>query len=756
MLPLVVLCLVLAQRLARRLPDWEVLAAPAAWTQHGTAALAALWALAAQPEAIDLRLSGSWSLPLTFAGLAAIYALDCRLTGRWQRLWIVALAATPAFLTASDALDLPPVASAVLLVALAWVYALAAGRVPGARATSGLRLVAGAQALLAAPLAPQDAVGALVLLAATALGVFLARDTGAPAWLYLAGVVGTLDWFWWARALLPEPTRATSATFFAVYSPLPVVIAGAAVLAGRMAGRRWAWPLVAVAGFDALWITVGALAVEDWWLLGTLLLVYGAAVYGVAAILRRPLGVAAALMLAAGAVSLLYAADAPAAAYPPVVAAVAVAVYGAGRLWAWRAGREDAWTQAHGPAALGLAGVTALACLLVPPFYRTGAAGALGALAAWWVAALLLAVDGRRRRSAGATYGAGAIAVLGALWLVRYAGLVNPQCYAVPPGVWLVWAGAVVRGDRRLRAPATTARLLAGSGAAVLLGTSAIQSFAGGSAGAVYTTVLVLEGIAALLAGIALRHRVLVVAGGAGLALGALRAVFPLLQTLPLFVVFGLAAVVLLAVAAGLAALRDRWRASGGPSGGPTVDHRWIHWSARRPPGAAGRRPPGHPAPWFPGRPADRPTGRPGGQGRRATAAVWRALSRSRAAVRASRRTTAGAPQPAQSLVGSWRPSVRSVRRTRRPAHGPRSATTSTQRRCSPRARGFSSTSTTVAAPPGPAPGPGPSRGSTVARKRTPSPRAASQVAGSSVSPACRKAPAGTSTVTLAAAGGCR
>ena len=95
------------------------------------------------------------------------------------------------------------------------------------------------------------------------------------------------------------------------------------------------------------------------------------------------------------------------------------------------------------------------------------------------------------------------------------------------------------------------------SGLALLAGTSAVQSLTGTTAAA-YTALLVLEGVAALLGGIGLRNRTLVLGGGLAVAVGGLRAIFLVLQQVPLFAVFGVVALVLLAGAALLAVLRAR------------------------------------------------------------------------------------------------------------------------------------------------------------------------------------------------------
>jgi hypothetical protein len=99
---------------------------------------------------------------------------------------------------------------------------------------------------------------------------------------------------------------------------------------------------------------------------------------------------------------------------------------------------------------------------------------------------------------------------------------------------------------------------MVGLGAAILLGLTAFQALDAERDAWAYTTALVIEGVVAVLAGIGLRERALVLAGAGAVAVGVLRAVFLVLQEVPLFVVFGVVAVLLLATAAALTLLRER------------------------------------------------------------------------------------------------------------------------------------------------------------------------------------------------------
>ena len=111
------------------------------------------------------------------------------------------------------------------------------------------------------------------------------------------------------------------------------------------------------------------------------------------------------------------------------------------------------------------------------------------------------------------------------------------------------------------------------AGGAVLLGASAYQSVTEDAA-AFYTVLWVVESVAALLVGIGTRSRTLVLVGAAGLASGSLRALFLILESVQVYVVFGAIALLLLAGAGVLAATRDRLSAAR-----TSVRSSWDQWT---------------------------------------------------------------------------------------------------------------------------------------------------------------------------------
>ena len=416
---------------------------PAGYLVHAVAAVALAWLVV-----IDLRLATAgrvvaqtWGVPAALAGLALGYAGYCWLGRRRGALWTVAVAATLTALTASAQLEAGWLTAqttvALELMALAWVYALAAGRLPAWGDRFGLHAVAGLQALVCVALSAQaEWLQAALLLAGAALGVVLAAQTptgAAPWWLLLTGVSLTAGWYWLARLAAPALLTTDRGRVLA-FVALPAALALGGAVAGRLARRSWSLPLYATAAVVGLWVTGAALSTGDTALLAGVVLPYAALVYALSAYERSAPGVvAAAGLLFGGVVSLLQAAGAAAAAYPPALAALAWAVYGAGSAWGRRREPAAPWTTCHRYAALVAAGLVALACLAVPEFARPGAPGALAAAAALWSAALMLFVDGRRHGHPLLDYAAGFAAALGSCWLACVPRRDQPAGVRRPP-----------------------------------------------------------------------------------------------------------------------------------------------------------------------------------------------------------------------------------------------------------------------------------------------------------------------------------
>jgi hypothetical protein len=177
---------------------------------------------------------------------------------------------------------------------------------------------------------------------------------------------------------------------------------------------------------------------------------------------------------------------------------------------------------------------TAVACFAFPDFSATGNSAAFAALAAAWALALMLAVDARLHSMPAFDYVAVITASIGTYWIARYLGADNPQWYVAAPGLALVGCGLMLQVDRRFETPPSSAANTAiAFGAAALLGTTAVQTLDSTLSVGLYIGILLVESIAALLV--------------------------ILIQEVPLFIVFGLVAILLLGGAAALAVLRARF-----------------------------------------------------------------------------------------------------------------------------------------------------------------------------------------------------
>ncbi len=323
-------------------------------------------------------------------------------------------------------------------------------------------------------------------------------------------------------------------------------------------GRQWRVPFYAWAGAVAVGVAYLGVDQGERTIFGFALLAYAAGIYVATALEDVPYGVPAATLTGAiGVFSLLMAGSAPARWYPLTFTLFAWTLYAASLLWTGTT--RTAWRNMHRYSALALMAVTALACFGVSDFATIGNPDAFAALAATWALALMLAVDARVGAIPAFDYAALITASVGSYWIAHDLGASNPQWYVAAPGLALVAGGILLQADRRFRMPLPSiANAMIGVGATALLGITAFQTIDPTLSTSLYTGILLLEAIAALLVGIATRSRALVLAGAAGAALASLRALVMLIQEMPLFIVFGLVAIVLLGGAAALAVLRAR------------------------------------------------------------------------------------------------------------------------------------------------------------------------------------------------------
>jgi hypothetical protein len=113
-------------------------------------------------------------------------------------------------------------------------------------------------------------------------------------------------------------------------------------------------------------------------------------------------------------------------------------------------------------------------------------------------------------------------------------------------------------------------------GMVLILGTSAVLTVLEPPNAWIYTSALVVEGVAALLAGIGFKNRVLVIGGTVGTTLSALRAVFVGITQgwLPVWAVFFVVSILLLGLGAALALMRDRL-----PEARLRLSDTWRNWN---------------------------------------------------------------------------------------------------------------------------------------------------------------------------------
>jgi len=532
---------------------------------HAVALMAIAWS--AYPALAEIGASQPVSqtayahLGWTFGALTAAYALYSWLSKRQWMQWTVAIGVTLTTITANQALGLSLSALAVEFLVLAVGKAIVARFYRGTTMHTFLYVTAAVQAVIAAAIPVEaDWLRVVILMGGGAMGTLMAVDGDRPEWLYLAGGFFTYGWYWLNKVVLPAPPNPGPSTLEMIFSLLPVIYATVAVVLHRSGtGRRWRMPLYAWAGLVAVGVVYLGVDQGEKTVLGLALLAYAVGIYVATALEGARYGVPGATLVgASGCLSLLMAGSATARMYPIAVGLFAWAIYTANFLWTGP--ERNAWRAMHRYSGLGLMALTALACLVFPQFATAGSQDAFAALDATWALAFMLALDARDNPTPAFDYAALVVAALGSYWVARYLGAVNPQAYIAAPGLALIVGGILLHSDKRFRTPVpSVANAMIGIGSAGLLGLTAFQTLDSTSSASLYTGLLLCEAIAALLLGIATRTRVLVLAGAAGAALASLRAIVILIQEVPLFIVFGLAAIVLLGGAAALALLRSRF-----------------------------------------------------------------------------------------------------------------------------------------------------------------------------------------------------
>ncbi len=561
----------------------QLLTEPAPQMAHLISAVAAGWTLAVMIDgSIASGRSSTWYASVTFAGIAIGYLIFIVFSAKRDIAWVVAIAICATVLSINQPLGFGSTAIAAELVVLAWALAIAARWLPDPRphpTADGIPILRVLAVVLAGGVAFFPAVPALAqalaLVAVTGVGILIARDTRHPAWLLFSCAIFSVAWYWMSTAVSNIPFDLSVPRLFAAYAPLPLLLVGLGLVVRRLAARwsptplEWSVPFYAAAGLNAVWILLGTFIAEDFRLLAILLLSIGIAIYVASTVEGLiPGGIVSALAIAVGFASLAQASVISWSLFP-----VALAVA------AWLAVVADmAWSRL--PAAAGdslaarrrkihrwipvlFAVLAAIVCIFISDLSGIRRTGNLISLGVLWSGALLLWLDARMNNSVVSAYAAQGAAVLGSYWIGTYFGFQNPQAYVTAPGGWLVWAGQRMRNDMSIRNRSLGARI-SGMGVLLLIATSAIQTLGGpkdaltSNDWLIYTGLLLIEGVAALLVGIVLRNRWLVLAGTAGVGVGGIIPLLTIALLVPLFLLFGIVAILLLGGAAAMTALRGR------------------------------------------------------------------------------------------------------------------------------------------------------------------------------------------------------
>jgi hypothetical protein len=348
---------------------------------------------------------------------------------------------------------------------------------------------------------------------------------------------------------------------------LPAVV----VLYRRPASRAGAALLALTATGVAVACVAGALGTGDELLAGILLAAYGALAYTASFVVdRMALVTAAGALAAAGGVLIATAGGVALVALPLVSLGVAWAFALLGLVLPIPARRR----REHRIAAIAVAAVTAVVCAASPAFTTLGSSDAwMGALATASVA-LLLALQTFCEPLPATGYAAALTGSLVSCWVVLALGATRPELYASLPAIALIGCALTERQKRSLELDNAVIRGALALGVIVLLGIPGLEALAGGSDSSVSLLVLVCAAVACIVTGVGAHDRTLVVGGAAALLGAAGKAVFLAVEQIPLYVVFGCAALLLLGVAGLLAAARDRLVWARG-----SAAQAWSEWS---------------------------------------------------------------------------------------------------------------------------------------------------------------------------------
>jgi|GEM_PF-6865872 predicted RNA-binding Zn-ribbon protein involved in translation (DUF1610 family) len=201
----------------------------------------------------------------------------------------------------------------------------------------------------------------------------------------------------------------------------------------------------------------------------------------------------------------------------------------------------------HRWASVGVAVIGALVAIVAPAGLTPQAPLTLAGALLLIEAAVLLALAVWQEHHTAGLYVAGLLAALAASWLARYWGLFNVQAYILVPGAYLVFAGAMLSGHsgQSSREMVWIGQGVAIVGALLLTLTTLAQSF--GEMPWLYAGVLAAEASVLVVIGLSARQRLVTLVGAGLVGVTALRGLFIVAGTVPVWATFALLSLLLLA-----------------------------------------------------------------------------------------------------------------------------------------------------------------------------------------------------------------
>jgi hypothetical protein len=501
----------------------------------------------------------SWPTPAVLAVVGFTYLGHWYFFRRPLALLAMAAAASLAVISAGQVLHQGATGASLELTLLAAAWAYGSGRTADRALRWALLTGFLVQALLPlAVVARPDWLEALLLAGSAAILVAIARRENHPWWLYAAGAAVVGAWFWAEGQAFPG-AELTPDNLGQLFAPLAFAFGVAGLVTRAAAGRRWALPLYGYGALLSVVVTILYFGAGDLALAGRWLMAYAVLVYTVAAVERStPAFIGAVVTAVLGVGTTLAASGAAPLLYPVALGIVAVAVYAGHLVWARFGEPMSEWVRFHRYLGLGGAAMTAVSGFALPDYTRAGTLGCALSGGALLLFGALVFFDGRRFKRPLWDYAALFTASLAGYFGARFFAASDPVWYFLAPGLALTACGLRAPFDARLHLDPLAPRAAVAIGTAMVLGVTAFQAFLDPGWG--NTGLLVTEGTVAMVAGIGFRNRVLVIAGGAAVGLAGLRSLFVLVQQGLLFAAFGAVALVLLALGAFLALLRERFQ----------------------------------------------------------------------------------------------------------------------------------------------------------------------------------------------------